>query len=86
MEGVFRFKRWFVNAPGLIHGWAYYRNFTVLHFDFYKHSLFLQTTAFDQTTLWISELSKFENISFPVIKRHENACFKQTMKFIQCQA
>ena len=29
MEGVFRFKSWFLNAPGLIHGGAYYRNFTV---------------------------------------------------------
>ena len=33
MEGVFRFKSWFQNAPGLIHGGAYYRNFTV----FEKH-------------------------------------------------
>ena len=30
MEGVFRFKSWFLNAPGLIHGGAYYRNFTVV--------------------------------------------------------
>ena len=29
MERVFRFKSWFLNAPGLIHGGAYYRNFTV---------------------------------------------------------
>ena len=29
MEGVFRFKSWFLNAPGLIQGGAYYRNFTV---------------------------------------------------------
>ena len=29
MEGVFRFKYWFLNAPGLIHGGAYYRNLTV---------------------------------------------------------
>ena len=29
MEGVLRFKSWFLNAPGLIHGGAYYRNFTV---------------------------------------------------------
>ena len=29
MEGVFRFKSWFLNAPGLIHGGVYYRNFTV---------------------------------------------------------
>ena len=29
MEGVFRLKSWFQNAPGLIHGGAYYRNFTV---------------------------------------------------------
>ena len=29
MEGVFRFKSWFLNAPGLIHGGAYYRTFTV---------------------------------------------------------
>ena len=29
IEGVFRFKIWFLNAPGLIHGGAYYRNFTV---------------------------------------------------------
>ena len=29
MEGVFLFKSWFLNAPGLIHGGAYYRNFTV---------------------------------------------------------
>ena len=29
MEGVFRFKSWFLNAPGLIHGGAYYRNFPV---------------------------------------------------------
>ena len=27
MEGVFHFKSWFLNAPGLIHGGAYYRNF-----------------------------------------------------------
>ena len=25
MEGVFRFKIWSLNAPGLIHGGAYYR-------------------------------------------------------------
>ena len=29
MEGIFRFKSWFLNAPGFIHGGAYYRNFTV---------------------------------------------------------
>ena len=29
MEGVFCFKSWFLNAPGLIHCGAYYRNFTV---------------------------------------------------------
>ena len=29
MEGVFRFKSWFLNAPGLIYCGAYYRNFTV---------------------------------------------------------
>ena len=29
MEGVFRFKSWFLNARGLIHGGVYYRNFTV---------------------------------------------------------
>ena len=29
MEGVFRFKSWLLNAPGLIHGGAYYWNFTV---------------------------------------------------------
>ena len=29
-EGVFRFKSWFPNAPGLIHGGDYYWNFTVL--------------------------------------------------------
>ena len=32
MEGVFRFKSWFLNAPGLIHGGVYYRNFTVCHY------------------------------------------------------
>ena len=30
MEGDFRFKNWFLNAPGLIHSGAYYRNFTVI--------------------------------------------------------
>ena len=30
MEGVFRFKSWFLNAPGLVHGGAYFRNFTLL--------------------------------------------------------
>ena len=29
MEGVFHFKSWFVNIPGLIHIGAYYQNFTV---------------------------------------------------------
>ena len=29
MEGVFHFKSWLLNAPGLIHGGTYYRNFTV---------------------------------------------------------
>ena len=29
MEGVFHFKSWFLNAPGLIHSRAYYQNFTV---------------------------------------------------------
>ena len=29
MEGVSRFKSWFLNAAGLIHGGAYYQNFTV---------------------------------------------------------
>ena len=29
MEGVFRFKSWFLNAPGLIHGGAYYRTVCV---------------------------------------------------------
>ena len=28
LEGVSPFKSWFLNAPGLIHGGAYYRNFT----------------------------------------------------------
>ena len=31
IEGVFRFKSWFLNAPGLIHGEAYYQNFTVFY-------------------------------------------------------
>ena len=31
MEGVFHFKHWFLDAPGLIHGGAYYRNITVSH-------------------------------------------------------
>ena len=30
MEGVFRFKSWILNTPGLIHGGTYYRNFTVI--------------------------------------------------------
>ena len=30
MEGVFRFKNWFLKALGLKHGGAYYQNFTVL--------------------------------------------------------
>ena len=30
MEEVFRFKIWFLNALGLIHGGAYYWNFMVL--------------------------------------------------------
>ena len=29
MEGVFHFKSWFLNAPGLIYGGAYYQNFMV---------------------------------------------------------
>ena len=29
MEGVFCLKSWFLNALGLVHGGAYYRNFTV---------------------------------------------------------
>ena len=29
MEGVFRFKSWFLNTPGPIHGGAYYSNFMV---------------------------------------------------------
>ena len=29
MEGVFHFKSWLLNAPELIHGGVYYRNFTV---------------------------------------------------------
>ena len=29
MEGVFCFKSWFLNAPGLIHCGAYSQNFTV---------------------------------------------------------
>ena len=28
MEGVFRFKSWFLNAPGFIHRGTYYRTFT----------------------------------------------------------
>ena len=32
MEGGFHFKSWFLNAPGLIHGGAYYRNFTVVDY------------------------------------------------------
>ena len=34
MEGAsFRFKSWLLNAPGLIHGGAYYQNFTVFTYD-----------------------------------------------------
>ena len=33
MEGVFRFKSWFLNAPRLIHGGAYYRNSAVLDYN-----------------------------------------------------
>ena len=29
MEGVFCFKSWFLNAPGLTYSGAYYWNFTV---------------------------------------------------------
>ena len=29
MEGVFHFKSWFLNVPGLTPGGAYYQNFTV---------------------------------------------------------
>ena len=32
MEGVFRFKSWFLNAPGLIQGGAYYWNLQYLCF------------------------------------------------------
>ena len=28
MDGVFHFKSWFLNALGLLHSGAYYRNFT----------------------------------------------------------
>ena len=34
MEGVFRFKTWFLNAPELIHGGAYYQNFMLYQFKF----------------------------------------------------
>ena len=37
MEGVFRFKSWFLNAPGLIHSRAYYRNFTVYYILVYSY-------------------------------------------------
>ena len=30
MEGVFHFKSWFLNAPGLIHSRAYYWNLRYL--------------------------------------------------------
>ena len=38
MEGVFHFKHWFLDAPGLIQGGAYYRNITVSH-----NSVFIAT-------------------------------------------
>ena len=31
MEGIFRFKSWFLNAPGLIQGGAYYRILLYIH-------------------------------------------------------
>ena len=34
MEGVFRFKSWFLNVLGLIHGGVYYQNFTVCQSGF----------------------------------------------------
>ena len=39
MEGVFRFRSWFLNAPGLIHSGAYYRNFTVCLSQLYYNIL-----------------------------------------------
>ena len=36
MEGVFRFKSWFLKAQGLIHGGPYYQNFTVYNICKYQ--------------------------------------------------
>ena len=47
MEGVFRFNSWFLNTPGLIHGGAYYRNFTVC----YVTKPFLQHEATEEQNL-----------------------------------
>ena len=39
MEGTFRFKSWFLNAPELMHGGACYRNFTVILINLVTTSL-----------------------------------------------
>ena len=39
MEGVFRFKSWFLSASGLIHCGAYYRNFYGILRGFIRHIL-----------------------------------------------
>ena len=42
MEGVFRFKSWFLNAPALIHGRVYYRNFTAFELPPFVHRVYGQ--------------------------------------------
>ena len=44
MEGVFHFNSWFLNALGLIHGGAYYQNFTVpvLMAEYYLGQVFVE--------------------------------------------
>ena len=44
MEGVFHFNSWFLNALGLIHGGAYYQNFTVpvLMAEYYLVQVFVE--------------------------------------------
>ena len=58
----------------------------LLHFNFYIQLLFLHTSAINETALWISELSKFEQNHFSVFKRRENWFLKTRRRQSRFQA
>ena len=72
MEGVLCFKSWFLDALGLIHGGAYYRNFTVFVVLMITsiYEFFHQQKLFFKCPLWPAKNNWFWSVLMERSKAH----------------